>query len=369
MLQKIILIAFIYPLIATTLMVQNKKSFPINDEERTSWHKLLSQSDDWYNTDEAIRIADNTLLFQRSWGGWPKNINMARHLTTDELQLVISEKSKKDATIDNGTTFPQLRYMAKIYKATGAKQYLESFLLGFDYLIEAQYENGGWPQFYPLKEGYYTHITFNDDAMIGVMEFMQDISQKQPDFSFVDDTRRDQANKAVAKGIEVLLKTQITVNGKLTAWCAQHDEITLKPANARSYELISISGKESIPIIEFLMKQENPSNEIKTAIVSACQWLESVKITRHRLKYIPDSTAAEGFNRVMINDVDGSDLWARFYTVETSKPLYVDRGGIICENYNDLSAERRNNYAYVEQFANQILKEEYPDWKKKNGIK
>ena len=32
---------------------------------------------------------------------------------------------------------------------------------------------------FPILEGYYTHITFNDGAMIGVMELLQGIAQKK----------------------------------------------------------------------------------------------------------------------------------------------------------------------------------------------
>lgn len=368
MLSKLLFILFFGSAFTLISTAQNK-SFPVNDAERTSWRKLLNQTNEWYLSDEAVRIADNTMLFQRSCGGWPKNINMARRLSENEIQLVFIEKKNNDATIDNGTTFPQLRYLAKIYQANKQRKFLESFLMGFDYLIEAQYDNGGWPQFYPLIEGYYSHITFNDDAMIGVLELMNDIILNHPDFSFLDTKRREEAKLAHHKGIDLIIKTQIMVNGALTAWCAQYDEVTLKPANARSYELISISGKESISITEFLMKQINPSPDIKNAIIASCKWFEQVKITGHRMNYIPDSTAEEGYNRVLIADPNGSDLWARFYNIETNKPLYVDRGGIICNNYNDISAERRNNYAYIEQFAQKLLNDDFPKWKEINDIK
>ena len=60
--------------------------------------------------------------------------------------------------------------------ATPAAQpaYREAFERGFDYLLLAQYPNGGWPQFFPLIAGYYTHITYNDDAMAGVLGVLRD---------------------------------------------------------------------------------------------------------------------------------------------------------------------------------------------------
>ncbi|MDA3928227.1 MAG: pectate lyase [Prolixibacteraceae bacterium] len=367
MIQKTTLSLFI--LFSFSLVYsQTKIEIPKNDEERTGWSYLLHQQNNWYNSNEAIRIANNILLLQRNYGGWPKNIDMTRVFTKKELITIHSNKNKKGATIDNASTYTHLRYLAKIYQATKSNKYKIAFITGFDYLLEAQYENGGWPQFYPPKKGYSSHITFNDDAMTGVMYLLKDIADKQIDFTFLTEEQFEAAAEAVQRGIEVILKTQIEIDGLKTGWCAQHDEFTFQPADARSYELASISGKETVTIIEFLMSIEKPTQAIKEAIVSTCQWFENSKITGYKLTYIPDSNAAEGFNRILVENSNGPDLWARFYNIETGKPLWVDRGGIIVENHIDISPERRNNYAYVEQFAHKLLHTEFPEWKKENGI-
>ena len=44
-----------------------------------------------------------------------------------------------------------MRYLARVYNGTGYERFKESFLRGIDYLLEAQYDNGGWPQYYPLS--------------------------------------------------------------------------------------------------------------------------------------------------------------------------------------------------------------------------
>ena len=366
--KKLFLLLLINLLSYTLIFAQKTEGLPIDDEERTEWHTLFNKKPEWYQTIEARRVADNMLLLQRSWGGWPKNINVARHFNETEIKEIQNEKNKKDATIDNGTTFTHLRFLAKMVKATSDDNYRNAFTKGFEYLIEAQYENGGWPQFYPLRKGYYSHITFNDDAMTGVLFLMKDIADRQPDFSFLTEEQIQKAQISLNKGIEVVLKTQIEIDGKLTGWCAQHDELTLLPDKARSYELASISGKETVTVLEFLMSLENPSDEIKQSIISACNWFIDSKISGYNLEYIPDSTASEGFNRFLVKDSTGPDLWARFYSIETGKPLWVDRNGIIRENHSDISPERRNNYSYVEQFAHELLIHEFPEWKKKNGI-
>ena len=54
--------------------------------------------------------------------------------------------------------------------------------------------------------------------------------------------RADRQAAAVARGIDIILRTQVRQNGELTAWCAQHDQETLEPAWARAFEPPSLSG-------------------------------------------------------------------------------------------------------------------------------
>ena len=145
-----------------------------------------------------------------------------------------------ETIIDNGGTWTQIRFLALMHEATGDQRFADAALRGINFLLEAQYPNGGWPMIYPLRKGYYTHITFNDGAMIGVMNLLRDIAEnsetrdgKQP-FDFVDTATRERCQQAIDKGLEVILATQVVVDGKPTAWCAQYDEVTLKPAPARS---------------------------------------------------------------------------------------------------------------------------------------
>ena len=159
--------------------------------------------------------------------------------------------------------------------------------------------------------------------------------------------------------------TQIRVNGRLTAWCAQHDEKTLAPAKARSYELPSISGKESVEIVRYLMALDHPSDEVKRAVESACQWFDQVQIKGLRLVETPTPNQVNGFDRTVVADPNAPRLWARFYAIGTNKPLYVDRDGMPRDSYNDLSAERRDNYGYLGPYAEKLLSAEYPAWKKK----
>ncbi|MCX6627194.1 MAG: pectate lyase, partial [Candidatus Solibacter sp.] len=182
------------------------------------------------------------------------------------------------STIDNDATYTQMRYLARVYTATKRPPFQAAFRRGLDYLLKAQYPNGGWPQFYPLRDGYWSHITYNDDAMVGVLELLRDLVDHKPEFAFLGDADRARARQAISKGVECILKTQVVQQGKLTAWCAQHDERTLAPAKARAYELPSLSGGESAGIVKFLMGIEKPSPEVVRAIEGAVAWFRTNRI-------------------------------------------------------------------------------------------
>jgi PelA/Pel-15E family pectate lyase len=333
------------------------------------WDACITMPAEWYGTSEAIRIADNVLVYQRHTGGWYKGIDMAAPMTENVKNIVIGQKTiPNDSTIDNNATTTQMIYLARVYNATKQDRFKEGFLKGVDYLLKAQYANGGWPQYAPPNlsdpnfNPYWAHITFNDNAMINVMTLLRAVAS-DPAYEFVDKARRDQAAQAVQRGLALILKTQIVVNGKKTAWCAQYDENTLAPAQARAYELPSISGQESVPIVRFLMGIDKPSPEIVDAIQSAVAWFEKSKITG--IEVVDKRDAPGGLDRVVIQNPNAPPIWARFYDIETNKPFFVGRDSVKKATLAEIEQERRAGYAYYTTAPTYLLATEYPAWKKK----
>jgi len=325
------------------------------------WHDALRQKAEWYRSDEAVRVADNLLVYQRDIGGWPKNIDMAAVLTDSQRSAIAGEKLTDDSTIDNGATYTQLNYLARVYVARGLARHKESFFKGIDYLFKAQYDNGGWPQYYPGLTGYYKRITFNDDAMTGVLKLLQDIARKKTAVAFVDEARRARAESAVAKGIECILKTQVIVHGKRTVWCAQHDEVTFAPAPARKYEPVSLSGLESVGIVRFLMEIERPGARVVEAIKSAVAWFRSAQLDG--IRWIETAaTATQAYDHVVVADKNAPPLWARFYEIETNRPIFSGRDSVIRYKVSEIEAERRNGYRWYTEAPGKLLSQDYPAW-------
>ncbi len=317
------------------------------------------------------KVAENMLMFQRTVGGWPKHfeekaINYSREYTAVEKATIAEEASRNDATIDNGATTKEIRYLLKSYKASGKKEYLSAAENGIRYLLKAQYKNGGWPQFYPDKSSYRSEITFNDNAMVNALQVLYDVSNKTGELGAVNASLVKPSAKAVKRGIDCILKTQVQVNGKLTVWCAQYDATTLKPAKARAFELISLSGSESVGIVEFLMEQHNPTSAMKLAINSAVDWFQASQIKGFKFVAVSDPSLPKGFDRVLQPD-SASLIWARFYDIETNEPFFCGRDGIKKKTVAEIEYERRTGYAWYGEWPKKILEKEYPEWKAANG--
>lgn len=329
------------------------------------WKDCLRQKLDWYGSAEAVRVADNLLLFQRAIGGWQKNTEMAKPLSPAERADVNDQKEQNDSTIDNGSTYSQMIYLARVFNATKQERFKDGFVKGLDYLLKAQYANGGWPQYYPRLTGYYKHITFNDDAMVGVMTLLREIARKGSAYGFVDDARRRKAEQSVQKGIDCILKTQVKVGGKLTVWCAQHDEVTLAPAPARAYEKISLSGAESVGLVRFLMGIETPSKAVVESIEAAVAWFGQAKLTGIKLVTKSDASLPNGTDRVVVQDTNAEPLWARFYEIGTNRPIFCGRDGVVKYSLAEIEYERRNGYRWYVNSPAELLNKDYPAWQKR----
>ena len=319
--------------------------------------EYLKKPATWFAKDEARQIAANILSFQSELGGWPKN----EDTTADPYK---GDRRKLKPTYDNGATTDELRFLARIYTATNDAAYRTAFDRGLDYVFQGQYPNGGWPQFHPPGNGYARHITFNDNAMVRLLEFVHEVATAE-DYGFVGDARRKAAMAAFDRGIACILKCQVKVDDKLTVWCAQHDEIDFRPRSARSYELATLSGSESVGIVRLLMSIDDPSPEVVQAVEASAAWFERAKLRGIRVVEEKDEKGPKGSNKVVLKDSLASPLWARFYEIGTNQPVFVDRDGVPKPALADIGYERRNGYAWYGTWAQKLLEVEYPTWKKR----
>jgi PelA/Pel-15E family pectate lyase len=322
-----------------------------------------------YKPTDIRQIADNILLFQKANGGWPKNYDMFAVLTEEQKQEVAKHKNVLNTTFDNGTGYTQVRSLAIAYKATKEVKYKEAAVRGLQYILAAQYKNGGWPQYYPLQNNYSSHITYNDGGMEGIVQALKHVADKESLYDFIDDKLRARIIKAYEKGIDCILKTQIIDNGALTAWCQQHDEVTLAPAWARKFEPPSICNGESSGLVLFLMSIDHPDQKIINAIQAAVRWFEDSKIYNTRIKTVKADTLVTNYristtDRVVVTDSAAPPVWTRYYELGTHKPLFCNRDSKVVYSLAEVERERRDGYAWYTYAPERVL-ELYAQWQKK----
>ena len=316
--------------------------------------QLMHETDPaYFKTDEARQVGDQLLLYQRVTGGWPKNIDMARPLTSDEqAQLLIDKEKPDDSTTDNDATNIQMMFLARLYQNTKDPRYREAFRKGVEYLLSGQYKNGGWPQFWPEMHGYQIHITFNDDAMVNTLNLFRDmIAQKEPyQADLTNQALRKRMAEAFDKGIDCILATQIVKDGEPTVWCQQHDRETLKPAPARAFELPSYCSMESVSLTRLLMELPNPDDRVKKAVHAAMRWFDKYKLTGYKIVRVGSRGSYEQDTRLE-KDPHADPIWARFYDLKYCEPFVCDRDGVPRRHLYQIGAERRNGYSWYNTLA------------------
>lgn len=283
--------------------------------------------------------ADIILSHQYDNGGWPKN----------QAYDSAGNGGNDKGTFDNGATVTEMVYLAQIYKNTGNTKYRDSVRKAMQFIFNAQYPSGGWPQFYPLRGGYSDHVTFNDNAMASLLTVLHNATEQNAPFDgdIFNDSDRAKMKQAIAGGIDYILKSQWQQNGVLTVWCAQHGATDYQPKAARAYELESLSGSESVEILGFLMTQPQ-SPEIEAAVKAGIAWFRSPNT------YLADYTYDRNIEEKIVPQA-GSRMWYRFYNLYDNRGFFSDRDGGTYYDIMDISEERREGYSWGGNYGEKII--------------
>jgi PelA/Pel-15E family pectate lyase len=309
----------------------------------------------WYATPDARQVADNIVSFQTPAGGWGKNVDRrgpprrrGEHYAPVDDDPRGGVVTRTDGwsyvgTIDNDATTTELRFLARVQAAlpgAAGEPYRAAFARGIEYLLSAQYPNGGFPQVYPLQGGYHDAITFNDDAMVQVVELLAAVAQREGDYAFVPAALAERAQAAHARGIKVILASQIRVNGVLTGWCQQHDALTLVPVGARNFEPVALSSGETARLLAMLMRLPQATPDVAGAVDAGIAWLKRVAV------YDVEYTKGGADGRHLVPKPGNGPLWARLYDIGTMQPIFGDRDRTIHTDVNELTRERRDGYGW-----------------------
>ncbi len=321
------------------------------------------KQDAWFSSDEAIKLAETVISFQTPSGGWSKSVNYASgprnkgtHWTSQQGNIW-----HYCGTLDNRSTTEQIRFLAKYHSITSNGAAKDSVLRGLEWILEAQYPNGGWPQNYPVEPGYHEAITLNDDAMLHALELLQDVHEQNELFKFVPDDLRQRAKQAYERGLNSLSMAQVQVGGLRTVWCAQHDPLDLSPVAARKKEPPSLSGAESASLLKYLMRKGPINAQTTTMIEAGVQWLD-----QHRVAGLRKTTNSAGKTDYVADPRSTEVYWARFYDVQTFKPLFAGaQDGIVYDTFSEMASKNKVAYDYFTTKPGELIDKEMTRWKKR----
>lgn len=303
-------------------------------QDYKNWVRFAPRLPDaWFLTDSARLVGANVMAHQIENGAWPKNVNFF-HLPDTTVTCHLSPVSLNEATIDNGATTTEIRFLMRLFAATGDSLCLESALRGVRYLLSMQYDNGGFPQYFPRRDHYHARITFNDDAMVSVLRLLREVSLRRAPYGPFPLSLSVEAAAAVDRGVACILACQYVQGGVRTVWAQQYDEHTLQPAPARAFELAGLCSAESAAIVEFLQTVSEDHPEVLPAIEDAINWF--------RAHQLPDGR------------------WARFYTLEDNRPFFCGRDGVMRFSLDEIEEERRNGYSWYNTRPAKLLRTAAP---------
>jgi Pectic acid lyase len=206
-----------------------------------------------------------------------------------------------NATFDDQVTPDAARFLLRFYKLTLETAYRAPVLKALDFVMEAQYPNGLWPQRYPLHHGYardgrpdYTSFyTLNDGATQAAVEFLLDAWETLGDPRYFD---------AARLAVEGLIAIQ-GPDGQ-GGWAEQYGP-DLRPVAARTHEPAGYVVRESLGVMELLSRF----------------WL----MTGDPRYLAPIPRAINWFERINRESAEGRYPRPRYWEPATNRPVYVVR--------------------------------------------
>jgi PelA/Pel-15E family pectate lyase len=318
---------------------------------------------EWFATEENQKLAEVVISYQTPTGGWSKAVDYTKgprqpgtHWTAQT-----GDAWHYCGTFDNRTTTEQIKFLAGVVTATKRDDVKAALMKGLDYLFAAQYPNGGWPQNFPIERGYHEAITLNDDAMVHILEVLHDLAEGDNHFAFADAALKQRAQAAFDKGIANIAAMQVRIDGQPTVWCAQHHPLTLEPVKARAKEPPSLSGGESANLVKFLMRSGPTTPEVVAIIESALKWFDA-----HRLTGLRKTKNDQGKTDYIADPASTDVLWARFYDLQTAKPIFAGaQDGIVYSTFHEMAAKNKVAYDFFSTRPAELLGKELPRWRKR----
>lgn len=248
--------------------------------------------------DAAKSAADALVRGQHPAGGWNYVIDTAGEDSLRQWYATYGQNAWRmeefhryygNATFDDAGTSEASQLMLRLV-VEGERSYLVPLQRAVRFVLDSQYENGGWPQRFPFVDngGVHGHadytrlITFNDDVAGENLEFLifvlQTLGDRLASGREGRGLTRARLLSSIERGMDIFLATQQPV--PQAGWGLQHFPDTLKPAPARTYEPEALTTHTTANNIQQLLNFYRLTGEAKyiERVPEALDWLDSVAL-------------------------------------------------------------------------------------------
>lgn len=278
--------------------------------------RAFTATGDKFYLDAATETAEALIYGQLKSGGWTNKIDFDSRSSGTALYRNGKGRGKNNSTLDDNTSQAAIRFLMAADRARGFKhrQIREATRVALDALLNAQFTNGAFPQVWtgpvdrnkPARrasfpkydwrtegriKNYWDMYTLNDGLAGDVAPLLIEAHQ----------IYRDEKYRAALVQLGGFLVASQLPDPQ-PAWAQQYN-YEMQPIWARRFEPAAVAGRESQDVLETLLLIYEQTRDAK--------YLEPAP---RALAYLRNSLLDDG-------------RLARYYELESNRPLYMKRRG------------------------------------------
>jgi len=283
----------------------------------------------------AMEVAEGLIAAQHPSGGWNYHHDFAGEESTRRWYDTIGKNGWRleefhhyygNATFDDAGTSEASQFLLRMYVERRSSRLRPAVEKAISFVLDSQYENGGWPQRFPFvddapslhgRPDYTRYVTFNDDVAGENIKFLLMVYQTLGD---------DRALAAIRRAMGVFIATQQPA--PQAGWGLQHHNETLAPIGARSYEPDALTTHTTANNIAQMMNFYEWTGESRfiERVPEALAWLDSVRLHDDQVqvagRHYPTFIEI-GSNRARINHRRGSNVvnGEYYWNYDVAKPI------------------------------------------------
>jgi Pectic acid lyase len=138
------------------------------------WLDAFLATGDAFYLDAALQTARALVAAQHPSGGWNYVYDFAGEASLRDWYSTCARNAwrmeefhaqRANATFDDACTSTATQFLIRLELERSTPEVSAALGKALGFLLESQYESGGWPQRYPLDADYTRLVTFNDDVL------------------------------------------------------------------------------------------------------------------------------------------------------------------------------------------------------------